>query len=117
EEYYVRSHGDMARLGTWTFEHFVKNGCYEIFRVRSPVVNHRLGTGKHSRHHRVPIVADIMLAEDEIGDIRRTSPLEERALMAARLLARLDDPVMGELLARAYEIEPMIRKPYTARKV
>ncbi|WP_418275965.1 glycosyltransferase [Isoptericola jiangsuensis] len=117
EEYYERSHADMARLSTWSFEHFVSNGCYELFRAPSPMVNHRLGTGKHSRPHRVPIVADIILSDEDLSGISGTSVVEERALMARRLLARLDAPEMTELVARAYEIEPMIRKPYTARKV
>ncbi|WP_344249094.1 glycosyltransferase [Isoptericola hypogeus] len=117
EDFYRRTHGDMANVKGWAFDHFVNHGCYETFRVPSTVLNQRLGHGRHSRPHRIPIVADMILAEERLEDIARTSALEERAMLAQRLRSRLDDPVMRELVERAYEIEPMIRRPYTARRV
>lgn len=116
EVVYTTRHRDMAALRGWSFEHFVAHGAYEGFR-RASTVTRELVASPTARADQRPLVLDLMLRDATPEEARTSTPLEELALLAARKRARLESPVMREMVDKAYRIEPLIRRPYGPREV
>lgn len=128
EAFYVARHG--VDLSAWmrrrpndsTFLHFLEHGCYEPGRRPSPVVGQPPAglTAREAKAQRYPFFLPQMLVLPRGGDgvdLRRSSPLEDAAILMSRRAQRLESDEIRMLVQKAAEIEPLILKPYGPREI
>jgi len=116
-DYYQARHPDLRRIKTWVFHHYFNHGAFERGRRPSTFVQPAATDHPEAKDLRRPYLTDQVLAGSTTEQLRTSSPLEDRAMLAIDKLTHLDRPVMRDMVEKAYEIEPMIRRPYGPREV
>lgn len=120
ERYYRDRHRDLENLEAWPFLHFLNHGCFEPGRRPSPWVAAARGPGRNLKVEQNPVLLTELMTEESgapVMDLRRSSPLEDRAIVMASKAERLRSPAMQRLVDAAAAIEPLVLRPYGAGEV
>lgn len=117
DDYYTARHPDAARYQHWAFAHYMEHGAYERGRRPSTYVQPIAAEHPGAKVQRRPFLLDQVLVDASPEQLRRSSPLEDRTIEVRRKTERLADPVIQEMVAKAYAIEPLVRRPYGPREI
>jgi hypothetical protein len=97
----------------WSFEHYVKTGCYQAERLASPNGRHHPGgADPQASELQAPLLLREMLYRAYDYDLSRTSWAEEGARAARAKYDTLGSARMTALVAKAAEIEPLVLQPH-----
>lgn len=116
-DYYVARHPDLRRFRAWAFTHYWRHGAFERGRRPSTYVQPNVVDHPQAKDEQRPYLLDQVREGATAHELRTSSPLEDRAIAVAQKVTRLQSPVMQEMIEKAYQIEPLIRRPYGPREV
>lgn len=111
EDFYRARHDDLAEE-RWGFAHFVRSGCYAASRQAGPFArNYGSVVPPRARQRHEPVLLATFLRDASAYDLATTSWLEESVLAMRDKLARLDSPVMRDMVAKAVALQPLVAAP------
>lgn len=110
--FYEERYPGVASSYSWSFEHFLTKGCYEVKWQPSPNGRHHPGgEDPHASERQAPLLLREMLYRADDYDLSRTSWAEEGARAARAKYEALQSEQLTALVAKAGEIEPQIFQP------
>ncbi len=111
--FYEERYPNATRAYRWSFEHYVKTGCYQADRLASPNGRHHPGgADPQASELQAPLLLREMLYRADDYDLSRTSWAEEGARAARAKYETLGSARMTALVAKAAEIEPLVLQPH-----
>ena len=111
--FYEERYPNATRAYRWSFEHYVKTGCYEVDRLASPTGRHHPGgADPQASELQAPLLLREMLYRVHDYDLSRTSWAEEGARAARAKYDTVGSARMTALVAKAAEIEPLVLQPH-----
>lgn len=116
EDYYREQHPGVD--SPWAFAHYLKRGCYQPHWKPSPLGRHHPGGGDPDalRRQRPLLLRELLHRADEY-DLGSTSWLEEGCRAALTRFDRMSSPWAEAMIAKAADVEPLIRTPPMRRRM